>query len=66
MINLNLTSNEWFVLYTHIDNLLKQYPDSRYLNSIALKLAENCPKISEMKSDIEQEYECIFGREQTK
>jgi succinate dehydrogenase/fumarate reductase flavoprotein subunit len=45
MINLSLTNDEWFVLYTHVDNILKKYPDSKYLNSIATKLADNCPNI---------------------
>ena len=51
MINLRLTNNEWYVLYIHIENLLKQYPDNRYLNSIMLKLAKNCPTIPSIKED---------------
>lgn len=58
MINLELTNNEWFVLYTQVDNLLKQHPDNRYLNSIMLKLAENCPKLKDIKANFEKEYDC--------
>jgi len=43
MVNLNLTNNEWYTMHVHIENLLKQYPDNRYLNSIMIKLAENHP-----------------------
>ena len=51
MINLRLTNNEWYALHIHIENLLKQYPDNRYLNSIMVKLAENCPTIPSIKED---------------
>jgi hypothetical protein len=51
MVNLSLTNNEWYALHVHIENLLKQYPDNRYLNSIILKLAENCPTIQSIKED---------------
>jgi hypothetical protein len=35
-----------------MENLLKEYPDNRYLNSIMLKLAGNCPTIQSIKEDV--------------
>ena len=59
MVNLNLTNNEWYALHVHIENLLKQYPDNRYLNSIILKLSDNCPTIQSIKEDtFVKEYTC--------
>lgn len=55
MINLRLTNNEWYALHIHIENLLKQYPDNRYLNSIMVKLAENCPTIQSIIADTKKE-----------
>lgn len=64
MINLQLTNNEWYALHIHIENSLKQYPDNRYLNSIMLKLAENCPKIQSIKEDsFIKEYTCQWVSE---
>ena len=64
MVNLQLTNNEWYVLHVHIENSLKQYPDNRYLNSIMLKLAENCPTIQIIKEDsFIKEYTCQWVSE---
>lgn len=64
MVNLQLTNNEWYALHIHVENLLKQYPDNRYLNSIMLKLAENCPTIQNIKEDsFIKEYTCQWVSE---
>jgi putative AlgH/UPF0301 family transcriptional regulator len=64
MINLELTNNEWFILHTQVNNLLKQHPDNKYLKSIMLKLAENCPTIQSIKEDsFIKEYTCQWVSE---
>ena len=64
MVNLQLSNKEWYFLHVQIENIIKENPDNYIAKRILEKLAENCPKLEDIKSDFQREYECIWvGRE---
>ena len=58
MINIQLTNKEWYFLYIQITKLIKENTSDHIAARILDKLAENCPKIDDIKTEFKQEYKC--------
>ena len=43
-----------------IENTIKENPDNHIAKSVLEKLAENCPKLENIKSDFQKEYTCVW------
>lgn len=60
MVNLRLTSDEWFILLTHMNDLHKKYPDSNYLNSIVKKLEDKGEEVIMAIRNRDVSFDCEY------
>lgn len=60
MVNLPLLNKEWYFLHVQLENMVKENPDNYIAKNIFEKLVENLPKLSDIKSDFQKEYDCIW------
>lgn len=62
MIELKLTSKEWYFLHIQMERFVKENQHNYIPKDILCKLAENSPKLDNIKNELkfEMEYESIF------
>lgn len=60
MVNLPLLNKEWYFLYVQLEKIIKENPDNHIAKNILEKLVENLPKLNDIKSDFQKEYECFW------
>lgn len=63
MVDLQITNKEWYFLHVQMERLIRENPHNYIPKNILNKLAENCPKLDDIKVDFKQEYECVFKGE---
>lgn len=61
MINLQLSSQEWYFLHIQIEKLIKENPNNHIPKGILEKLAENASFLNNTKHEFKKEYECVWG-----
>lgn len=60
MVNLQLSNREWYFLHVQLENIIKENPENYIAKNILEKIVENLPKLSDIKSDFQKEYDCVW------
>lgn len=63
MVNLQLTNKEWYFLHSQIEQTVKENQDNYIAKDLLHKLAENCPKLDDIKSEFKTECEYRWIRD---
>ena len=58
MVNLQLTNKEWYFLHVQLEKIIRENPSNYISKDILNKLADNCPNLTDIKTEFAMEYEC--------